>query len=109
MLTQLKTVYTISAFRIDGRIPLLAATEIEGECLLFSPPDWKPSVVWSGPGGSMYFLPIRERERDFPAIQKFFLGYRAEEACIVFAQARDKPNAPEISVQGAVLQETAVV
>ena len=94
VLAQLEMVYAIAALHIDGRVHVLAATEARGDCLLFSPPDWKPSVVWSETGGAMCLLPIPERERTFLAIQRFFPIFRSETACIVLVQARDKLTAP---------------
>jgi hypothetical protein len=94
VLAQREMIYAISTLTIDGHTHVLAATELEGDCLLFSPPDWKASVVWSEPGGTMSLLPIPDWERVFLAIQRFYPIFLSEKACIVLVQARQELTAP---------------
>lgn len=86
-LAQLEMVYSVCPVQIGGKTHFLAATESHGKCLLFSPPDWKTSVVWDGPGGSMQLVPFPGRERGFLAIQGFFPIFQSQHAAVVHAEA----------------------
>jgi hypothetical protein len=88
-LAKLDKVYAVAKMEIDKKLYLLAATEDEGSCLLFSPPQWQASVVWSDPGGAMNIIPTPRKEGAFYAIQKFFPVFKSEKACVVFAQSNE--------------------
>ncbi len=83
VLARLKNVYAVSAIKIQGKIHFMAATEEQGECLLFTPPRWKVSKIWDEPGGTMSVVPLKNKLATFVAIQKFFPIFQAEKACIV--------------------------
>jgi hypothetical protein len=86
-LASLKEVYTVSLLKLDGKTHFLAATEAHGPCLLFQSPEWKPSVVWNGPGGAMGIVPLEEKTGSFLAIQEFFPVFKSESAGIVYVEA----------------------
>jgi len=85
VLADLEMVYAVCSVVLQGELHLLAATETHGRCLLFSPPDWKPSTVWDGPGGTMNLTPIPGREAII-AIQDFYPIFRSERAGVVWAE-----------------------
>ncbi len=93
-LAQLEMVYSVCSIQISGKTHFLAATESYGKCLLFSPPDWKASVVWDGPGGSMNLVPIPKGERAFLAIQEFFPIFQSQKAGIVYVEANNVLTKP---------------
>jgi hypothetical protein len=93
VLVDLPMVYAITSISLDGKLHLMAATETHGECLLFSPPDWKPSVVWEGPGGTMNVVPVPGR-RAVLGIQEFFPVFQSEGAGIVWAEPADDVREP---------------
>jgi hypothetical protein len=85
ILSPLEKVYAVSGITIEGTLHLLAATEEHGRCLLFSPPDWTPSIVWDGPGGTMNLIPLPDTSGRFLAIQGFFPIFQSDDAGIVHA------------------------
>ena len=86
VIANLDMVYAVSPIHIHGELHLLAATESQGKCLLFSPPDWTPSTVWDGPGGTMSLVPLSDGDGAFLAIQEFFPVFQSEHAGIVYAE-----------------------
>jgi hypothetical protein len=86
VIANLDQVYAVSPIRMHGSVHLLAATESRGRCLLFSPPDWTPSTVWDGPGGTMSLVPLPGGDGAFLAIQEFFPVFQSENAGIVDAE-----------------------
>jgi hypothetical protein len=88
VIAKLDMVYAVSSIHIHGERYLLAATESKGKCLLFSPPDWTPSTVWDGPGGTMSLVPLPHGDGEFLAIQEFFPIFQSEHAGIVYAEPR---------------------
>lgn len=94
-LADLDMVYAVRAVDIGGRTHLMAASESRGgKCLLFSPPDWRMSVAWDGPGGAMSLVPVPGRPGAVMAIQKFFPIFESEDAGLYCARAGDDPTSP---------------
>lgn len=91
-LAELEMVYLVRPIELDGGTHFLAATEQHGACLLFSPPNWRQSVVWDGPGGSVSLAPMPRRTGAFLAIQGFFPIFQCDDAGIVYAQAGNDPR-----------------
>jgi len=94
ILSELEMVYSVSTNRLKGEMCFMAATEGHGKCLLFSPPDWKVSTIWEGPGGTMSLIPIQERNSSFLAIQGFFPIFQAENTSIVYVQPPEVVSNP---------------
>jgi hypothetical protein len=82
-------IYTVCPIQLEGKTHFLAATESYGKCLLFSPPEWKTSVVWNGPGGTMSLSPFPGQDKAFLAIQEFLPIFQSENAGIVYAEANE--------------------
>ncbi|OFX18195.1 MAG: hypothetical protein A2Z18_01195 [Armatimonadetes bacterium RBG_16_58_9] len=93
ILAQREMVYAVCPFRIGGSLHFLAATESNGQCLFFSPPDWEASVVWDGPSGTMSMSQV-PGSKSILAIQEFFPVFRCESAGIVWAEPGDRPAEP---------------
>ena len=93
VIAQLPKVYAVSSITLGDVRYLLAATEAEGQCLLFSPPNWDASVVWNGPGGAMNLVPVPGHGAIL-AIQEFFPVFRSERAGIVWAEPGSDPETP---------------
>ncbi|MFH0965376.1 MAG: hypothetical protein V2A58_15355 [Planctomycetota bacterium] len=92
-LADLEMVYAVREIRLSGQSHILAASERRGgACLLFSPPDWRTSVAWEGPGGGMSLSPVPGREGTLLAIQKFFPVFQSEEAGLYLARAGADPH-----------------
>lgn len=94
VLAKLEAVYAVSRIMISNKTHLMAASEEHGKCLLFTPPNWSPSVVWEAPGGTMTLTPIPDRPGCMLAIQEFFPVFQSENAGIVYAEAGEKPTEP---------------
>ncbi len=86
--------YAVEALSLGGRTHFLAATQSHGPCLLFSPPDWRASVVWEGPGGAMRMAPVPGRDGAFLAVEGFFPIFQSDGAGIVYAEAGASPAEP---------------
>lgn len=89
VLAQLEGVYALCSTELFGKKCFLAATEQHGKCLLFTPPEWSASEVWSGPGGTMSLVPLPQSINTFLAIQNFFPIFKSEDANIVLARFND--------------------
>jgi len=94
-LADLEMVYAVGAFGIGGRTHLAAASEGRGgACLVFSPPDWRTSVAWEGPGGAMSLAPVPGRPGTLVAIQRFFPVFDSEGAGLYLARAGEDLASP---------------
>ena len=93
-LAELESVYAICVNEIHDKLYFMCAGEGKRECLLFSPPDWKPSIVWEKPGGTMTLVPVPGRNGDILAIEKFFPIFQSKEAGIVYAAPGGNPGEP---------------
>ena len=83
--------YAIAGFNLHGKTHVLAAPEGKGPFLLFSPPDWKPTVLSDGPGGVMSIVEVPGHESTFAAIAGCYPVYRFEEGGLYVV----RPGAPE--------------
>lgn len=86
VLACLAEVYAVCAIDFSGKACFLAATESHGQCLLFTPPEWSSSEVWSKPGGTMSLVPLPQNPGMFLAIQNFFPIFKSENADIVLVK-----------------------
>ena len=86
VLAKLPAVYSVCSIVLDGKTHFLAASEGRDKCLLFSPPDWRASEVWPGPGGAMCMCPLPGHEGAFLAIQGLFPGFVADTAGLHLAR-----------------------
>lgn len=86
-LTEQNRCYAAGNILISGKRHALLATEGEGACLAFSGPDYEQvDAVWSGPGGTMSFVPLAGTNGEFLSNQKFFRMFQWEEATMVWVR-----------------------
>ena len=78
--------YCVSSVMVDGELHLAFASEGEGgPCYTFHGPDFsRRETVWESGGGTMSFVPVPGRENEFLATQRFFPGFKAEGAKVVW-------------------------
>ena len=93
-LAELEMAYAVCTMELNGKTHLLAATEKQGKCLLFSGTDWQESTVWEGPGGSVSLMPLKHCQGTLLAIQEFFPIYESKNSGIVLAQVDSCPSKP---------------
>lgn len=86
ILTELYRCYAVSSTVIDGENKILFATEGEGPCYSYSGEDYKQSIVWDAPGGTMSMVKVPGKNGDFLAVQNFFPTFKSEKATIVWAK-----------------------
>lgn len=89
--------YAISTLRANGTTHIVAAPEGKGPFLLFSPPEWKPTVLTDGPGGVMSILELPGHDGTIAAIAGCYPVYRFEAAGIYVVH---RPS-PEESVENS--------
>jgi len=77
-LADLETGYAISTVTINRRPHVIAAPEGKGPFVLFSPPDWKPTILTDGPGGVMSIVGLPRHESAFAAITSCYPIYHFE-------------------------------
>lgn len=90
-LTKLHRCYAVNSTVIDGERKILVATEGQGAAYMYSGDDFKQSVIWEEPGGTMSMIPVPDKNGDFLAVQNFFPTFDSEKATIVWA----KPEADD--------------
>ena len=86
VLSALEQVYTVSCQPLGGKTHILAASEGHKAALLFSPPDWKPSVLAAGPGGVMCLEGVPGKADTLLGIERFYPIFLAENAGIMIAR-----------------------
>jgi len=77
-LADLETGYAISTVTLNRKPHVIAAPEGKGPFVLFSPPDWKPTVLTDGPGGVMSIVGLPRHESAFAAITNCYPIYHFE-------------------------------
>ena len=82
-LGRLPSCYAASAMVRNGRTVLLVAPDDAGPCYCFDALTLERETVWDGPGGTMSMVPLPAADGEFLAVQRFFPGFRAEQAGIV--------------------------
>lgn len=85
-LRKLYRCYAASSTAVDGKTKILLATEGEGPCYSYGGADYKESIVWDGPGGTMSMVRVPGKNGDFLAVQNFFPTFQSEKADIVWAK-----------------------
>jgi hypothetical protein len=94
VLSALEQVYTVSCQPLGGKTHILAASEGHGATLLFSPPDWKPSLLAAGPGGVMCLESFPGKPDTLLGIERFYPVFLAENAGITVARPESELTRP---------------
>lgn len=77
--------YSLCLLEYGGKRHLLAASEKNDKCLLYSLDGEFEAVVWDKPGGVMSMVQIPETDGQFFATHCFYSFNDADDACIVLA------------------------
>jgi len=86
-------VYAVATLRHKEKIHFLAATELCGEGLYFSPSDYQPTIASQAPGGVMSLVPVHNSLAVL-AIEQSYPIYRFENSCVTLATAGPDPPPP---------------
>lgn len=86
VLADLHMVYAVCTIQLESGTHFMAATEAEGGCLLFSPPEWTASAVWDGPGGTTSLATVPSRHGALVAVEEHLPVFQAETAGVVYAE-----------------------
>jgi hypothetical protein len=93
VLAKLDGVYAVSTINLWNKTHFLAATESHGEGLIFSPPDWRASLLWDGPGGVMCMVGIPGTQGALLSVQKFFPIFQSDDAEIAVSRWSEEEKA----------------
>jgi hypothetical protein len=85
-LCDLPSCYAAASIQRDGRTLLLLAPDAPGPCYAFDSETYERETVWEEPGGTMAMVPVTGGNGDFLAVQRFFPGFQAQDAEIVYVQ-----------------------
>ncbi|HUX22732.1 MAG TPA: hypothetical protein VMW69_15970, partial [Spirochaetia bacterium] len=94
-LADLESGYAITPLRLGDRTHVVAAPEGKGPFILFTPPDWKATILADGPGGVMSMVQLPGRESTFAAIAECYPGYHFEEGGVYLLQPGEAVEQPE--------------
>jgi hypothetical protein len=86
----LPSCYAASHVVRNGRILLLLAPDAPGPCYAFDSQTFKQETAWKEPGGTMSMVALPGRNGDFLAVQRFFPGFQAQGAEIVWVRRGEK-------------------
>ena len=89
-LCHLASCYAASHVVRNGRILLLLAPDAPGPCYAFDSQTFKQEPVWAEPSGTMSLVRLPGGNGDFLAVQRFFPGFQAQGAEIVWVRGREK-------------------
>jgi len=81
IITELEEPYAIKVFNcLEGKRIFVA--NLIDKCIMFNPEGNNIKAVWENNGGTMVLWPLNDKP-DFLAVQGFFKGFNAYNACIV--------------------------
>ena len=91
-LDEMKRCYCASNISFDGENHVLLASEDpEIACNMYYGKDFeKKQNVWTTPGGCMSIVPIPGKEKEFLAVQEFYLKVTPSLAKIVWGKYEDR-------------------
>lgn len=85
VLDTMERCYAAGSLNIDGRLyAVLASEAIGGPCYAYTGENFsEKEVIWESAGGTMSLLQIPGTSGEFVAVQRFFPGFKSEEAKLV--------------------------
>lgn len=85
VLDTMERCYAASSLEIDGRLyAVLASEAVDGPCYAYTGENFgEKEVIWENAGGTMSLLQIPGTNGEFLAVQRFFPGFKSEEAKLV--------------------------
>jgi hypothetical protein len=84
-LCDMPSCYAAAAVQRDGKTLLLLAPDALGPCYAFDSETYEREAVWEEPGGTMAIVAAPGGNGDFLAVQRFFPGFQAQNAEIIYA------------------------
>ncbi len=81
--------YAVSQVKVEGRDRILFAAEAVGPCRHFDVETLEGETVWNEPGGTMSIAPVPGRDAEFLSVQRFYPGFDAAMAEIVYVRPVD--------------------
>ena len=82
--------YACANIVINGKNHYLAASEERNACHIIEEETGRVASVWDDTGGTMSIVPLPGRNGEFLASQRFYPGFQAEEAAVVWARLNDQ-------------------
>jgi hypothetical protein len=88
-LCDLPSCYAVSQTELNGQTQILLAPDAEGPCYSFDSLTFAQQTVWEAPGGTMSMVPLADKNGDFLGVKRFYPGFLAQNAEIVYASFQD--------------------
>jgi hypothetical protein len=88
VLDEMERCYAASSLTVDGRVyAVLASEAIDGPCYAYTGDSFaEKEVIWEKAGGTMSLIQIPGSNGEFIAVQKFFPGFQAAGAKLVWGR-----------------------
>lgn len=88
VLDAMERCYAAGSLEVDGRLyAVLASEAIDGPCYAYTGDDFnEKEVIWENAGGTMSLLQIPGTNGEFIAVQRFFPGFKSEDAKLVWGK-----------------------
>lgn len=88
VLDTMERCYAAGSLRAGGRVyAVLASEAVDGPCYAYTGGDFSErEVIWENGGGTMSLLQIPGTDGEFIAVQKFFPGFKSENAKLVWGR-----------------------
>lgn len=88
VLDTMERCYAASSLEVDGRLyAVLASEAINGPCYAYTGEDFsQKEIIWKNAGGTMSLLHIPGTNGEFIAVQRFFPGFKSEDAKLVWGK-----------------------
>lgn len=92
VLDTMERCYAASSLEIDGQLyAVLASEAINGPCYAYTGHDFsQKEIIWENAGGTMSLLQIPGTNGEFIAVQRFFPGFKSEEAKLVWGKRENR-------------------
>jgi hypothetical protein len=81
--------YAVKHIDVDDETYILFAPEIEDKAYAYNLNTRTSEVIWDGPSGTMCFVPLTPNRLEFLAVQRFYSGFNAQQAMIVWTVRHD--------------------
>lgn len=94
-LADLESGYAISTVRLNSTTHVIAAPEGKGPFVLFSPPEWKATILADGPGGVMSIAELPGHESTIAAIGECYPGFQFENGGVYLLHPGEPQEEPE--------------
>lgn len=91
VLDTMERCYAAASITANGRLyALLASEAVDGPCYAYTGEDFsEKEVVWENGGGTMSLVQIPGVDGEFIAVQRFYPGFKSEQAKLVWGRRGD--------------------